>query len=194
MDVPVYAIGYRTEELLGNQENTDVAIFTASLMGEDDFGYKSQVYDLFDLDDDATGAAILAANKKPECISLEGEGITVSMSSDNKYLYLPVSKMFTDAEKTKNVSAVRITYVNNSDKPKTLPSLYVKGAEYSSTSADRMTYIQPGETLTFTYVLDSVAKNDGFFNVATEFALTMRSGSIDVTILDIDVVNRPFDH
>lgn len=193
VDVPVYAIGYRTEELLGFQENTDVAIFTASLMSDEEFGYKSQSYELFDLDDEATGNAILAANKKPEFISLDGEGVTVSLSSDNRYLYLPVDKMITDDENTKNVSAVRITYRNNSDKAKTLPSFFVMGDGYSSTSVDRITYINPGETMTFTYVLESGAKNDGYFNAATEMALTMRSGSIDITILDIEVVNRPFD-
>jgi len=193
IDVPVYAIGYRTEELTGSQENTDIAIFTASLMGEDDFGYRSTVYDLCDLDDKKTEDAILALNKNPDKISFDGEGISVSLNSDNKYLYLPLDCGDYSPEDTMNVSAVRITFTNNSDVPRYLPSLGVLGDSTSSTSSERITYVAPGETRVYTYVIDSNMKNDGMFNSANQLVLTMRTGYIDLTITDIELVNRPFN-
>ena len=175
------------------QDNTDVARFTASLMGEEDFGYVSSLYELCDLDAKKTEDALLSLNSKPEYISLDGEGIKVSFSSDNKYLYLPMDcGEYTDVE-TKNVAAIRITYTNNSAEHKYLPALAVRGDTVSSTSSERISYIAPGETRTYTYVFDSGVKNNGVFNSADELVLTMRTGSVDLTITDITIVNRPFN-
>lgn len=42
--VPVFAIGYGTEALATTQQNTDLAIFTASVLGETSFGQRDTVY------------------------------------------------------------------------------------------------------------------------------------------------------
>ncbi len=193
VDVPVYAVGYRTEELARVQENTDIAIFTASLMGEEDFGAKSTVYDLFDLDDMATETAMLALNNENKAISTAGDGIRVAFGGDFKNLFLPVDKFVPADEDTMNVGAVRVTYTNKSSSPKMIPMLSVKCDNGSFVAGERITYIAPGETRVYTYCLDVNAKIDGSFNSAYEFILSMRSGSADLVISDIDVVNRPFN-
>ncbi|MBE6708252.1 MAG: hypothetical protein E7578_03295 [Ruminococcaceae bacterium] len=201
VDVPVYAVGYNTESLVRTQDNTDIAIFIASLMygdefgymGENQFGYRSDVYNFLDLDDSDTEEAIKTLNKNSSAISYDDDGITVQFSSDFRYLYLPIEDAMPKDEDTMNVAAVRVTYTNKSSKAVYLPALTVRGDDCSSTVGERITYIRPGETMTYTYVLDSNMKNDGLFNSANEMILAVRSGSCDLAITDIDVVNRPFN-
>ncbi len=193
VDVPVYAVGYRTEELVRLQENTDIAIFVAELMGEENFGSdSSDVYTLFDMTDKATTDAILALNENNEGITVTDNGIRVQYSNSLKNVYLPLDKVASEPDKTQNVSAIRITFTNMASTPKTLPLLAIKSDIGSSTVGERITYVQPGETFEYTYVLESQIKNDGLFNSTYEMILSLRGSSADFAISGISVVNRPF--
>lgn len=198
VDVPVYAVGYGTEALAGNQENTDIAIFLAGLMGEENFGQKSETYELFDVSDKANIDAIAARNDCADALTLTGNGLLVNYGKGDgfvDYVYVPADLFELPEEEYETVTAFRVTMTNMSDSSKRLPTCGVtmeSGNIYSA--GDRITYIAPGETITYTYNLPSGFRYGGSLAKVQEFVIYGLAGyTADILISDVTAVSRPLD-
>ena len=145
INVPVYALGYGIEALEGIKENTDIAGFVASVLGEEDFEQESVVTQLYD--------------------SKEGGVITLSFDETSSNVELLTSAEFLTDESLKdafhtqlisvqNARALHVTVRNTGEEKVTLPALKIYttgGALYEAIS--QYAYIEGGETLDLTYVL-----------------------------------------
>ena len=134
INVPVYAAGYKTEELGGIMENTDIGNFVASLLGEDDFGQKSKVKSLYN------------AKKM--------KGMKMAFDIDTSSKELLTEELKEDMQKVKNARAIHVTIRNLGEKKVSLPALKLSGnvpKVYEAISQGD--YIETGETLQLTYVL-----------------------------------------
>lgn len=198
VDVPVYAVGYGVEALAGNQENTDVAIFLAELMGEDNFGQRSEIYELFDVTDKDNVDAVIARNDCADAVTLTNNGLLVNYGKGEGMImnmYVPKDVFELPAEEYDTVTAFRVTMTNMSDSGKRLPSCGVKTADGNLyTAGERITYIDPGETITYTYNLDARFRHTGSLAEVEEFVLyTIAGYTADILISDITAVSRPLD-
>lgn len=192
VDVPVYAVGYGTEVLLGNNENTDIANLVASLMGEDNFGQTSEVVPLFDLTDKDFTDALLELNENNEAIHIRDDGVLVNYNNGIQKMYLPTDKLALDASEYKNVAAVRVTYTNMGDKAKLIPFFGIRAEDgVLHSTGERITNSVPGETITYTYVLPTASRNSDIVPTAQEILIYSYAGvKTDVLITDISAVMR----
>ncbi|MBQ7826749.1 MAG: alkaline phosphatase [Clostridia bacterium] len=198
VDVPVYAVGYGTEALAGNQENTDVAIFLAGLMGEENFGQRSETYELFDVTDSDNVSAIIARNDCADAVTVAGGGLLVNYGKGEgkvTNMYVPKDVFELPTEEYDTITAFRVTMTNKSDDIKRLPSCGVKMEDGSLYNAgERITYIKPGETITYTYNLDARFRHTGSLAKVEEFVIYSTAGyTADILISDITAVSRPLD-
>ena len=132
IQVPVYAIGYGVENLGGIKENTDVAKFVASLLGEDEFGQKSDVYTLVE---------------KGE------EPIKVSFDENQECWELPRDLFLRDLLSVKNSRAMHIRVKNTGNKEVHLPALLIEGNRIDTCVAPQRDFLDGGEEIILTYVL-----------------------------------------
>lgn len=192
VDVPVYAIGYGTEAVLGCNENTDISNLVASLMDEENFGQTSEVVPLFDLTDKDFTDALLELNDNSEALHIRDDGILVNYNNGIQKMYLPTDKLALDPSEYKDITAVRITYTNMGEKAKTLPFFGIKTEDDKFHYAgERLTYIQPGDTMTYTYVVPTDSRLSDIVQNAKQILVYANAGlKTDMLISDISVVLR----
>lgn len=164
IQVPVYAIGYGVEQLSGIKENVDVAKFVASLMGENDFGQKSEVY--------------------PLILKEGGEQITVSFDQTNVKWELPKEQFLRQLSSIKNARAIHINVKNTSDDKVHLPVLVLKGSGIDAIVAPQVDYLEAEEEMMLTYVLPNECWKDYAMGTITELSLAYES-SLETTWKDI---------
>ena len=152
IQVPVYAIGYGVEKLSGIRENTDIAAFVASLMGEDEFGEKSKTYSLFSKE--------------------EGEQLTIDIDETNYRWDLPKDMLLEELATAKNVRAVHINTKNVSGGEVHLPALMIRGESIDISVAPQVDYLEAGEEMMLTYVLPKTCWKDNAFASITEMSLS----------------------
>lgn len=133
IQVPVYAIGHGVEQLGGIKENVDVARFVASLMGENDFGQKSEVY--------------------PLILGEEGEEITITFDETNERWDLPREQFRRELSSVKNARAIHIKTKNVGTEKVHLPVLVLKGTGIETYVAPQVDYLDAEEEMILTYVL-----------------------------------------
>lgn len=142
INVPVYALGYGIEELEGIKENTDIAGFVASILGEDDFETDSAVTNLYD--GQAQGALKLSFDEATQGVELLNDELSAKLDA------------------VQNARALHMTVSNTGEEVVTLPALKLHTAEGLTYDAiPQYAYIQPGETLELTYVLPVELWQDG---------------------------------
>lgn len=187
-NVPVYALGYGVEEINKTNENIDLPIFVASLMGEDSFGYKSTNYELISSDD---YNAIVENN--PGFSAVNDDGLTVSFGENGSELDVPVTLFDPTREEMKNVRAVHIEYTNTSDKYIVVPAMYVGSAIVDP----HLEYLNPGETQVVSYILPAAGWNDYIFADVNEFGLFIAEplfsfdpNENEMLITDISITTR----
>ncbi len=154
INVPVYALGYGIEELDVIKENTDIAGFVASILGEEDFAEKkSVVTNLYD--GQSQGALEFSFDASNTSVELFGDDLAGAISS------------------LQNVRAIHMTVSNKGAEKVTLPALKIQMADGAIYEAiPQYAYIDAGETLELTYVLPmELWETDAFANV-TDIYLT----------------------
>lgn len=178
INVPVYAAGYGTEELLeGYNENIDIAKFVAKLLGEENFGAeRSQISTLME------------------------EGMDITFSSDNKEYTVDMQKFTAEAMESENPRAIHFTVRNTSKKVASMP--YVQflyegpdvrdGETYYGDCQDD--YLAAGAEMDVTIFLPSVVW-DETLSAITELKL-MYEGTDEVTLSfsDFQITNRGLDN
>ena len=140
IQVPVYAIGYGVEALSGIHENVDVASFIASLMGESNFGQKSEVY--------------------PLILKNEGEHLTATFDEKSNRWNLPMDQFLRDLSSVKNGRAIHILTKNTSAEKVHLPVLVISWNGSEAFIAPQVDYMNAGEEMMLTYVLTNECWND----------------------------------
>ena len=142
INVPVYALGHGIETLGETTENTDIAGFVASLLGEEEFGEESVVTNISD----------------------GTETITLTFDENGKCQEIWTEELATKIELAKNVRALHLTVCNVGDERVTLPALKIQIADGTSYDAiPQYAYIDKGETLRLTYVLPVELWQDSIF-------------------------------
>ena len=189
-NVPVYAVGCGVEAINKTNENVDLSIFVASLLGENNFGYKSTNYNLVDKTDAEDMNAIAQENS---FVEVTESGLEISFDANNTEMAIPVETFNTDRDDIKNVRAIHIEFTNLGDKYCVLPSLYADGG-----FADpHLEYLNPGESQTVSYILPSHIWDDYAFADLSEFGLFIAEPFFDfdpdenyILMGDITVTNR----
>lgn len=161
-NVPVYAVGYGVEALNGTNENVDLPIFIASLMGEDNFGYKSTSVDLID----SNGFSTVVENNPSNSV-LTDDGIEISFGHKGSEFAIPVEAFNASRDKIKNVRAIHIEFTNLSDNYMVVPAMYVGSALIDP----HLEYLNPGEKQIVSYILPIEGWNDYIFADIDEFGL-----------------------
>ncbi len=188
--VPVYAVGYGTEALATVQENTDLAIFTASLLGEDAFGQQSTAQVLFDGSKRDNVVALQELNK-PEggegFVTAGNKAARVAFSSQEPSLVFSASP----CAEGLYPKAVRLRVKNNSETSLEPPSMLLDIGAYAIMPTAATEGMKPGETGDFVYIL---AHNDqeGAAAALKQISLMVfAKESLPVEILSLELICRP---
>jgi len=168
--VPVLAAGYRTEELSGTHENTDIGIFVASLLGEKEFGAKS-----------TTKVAVDYSKEKGEVVTLRGV--------DNNYK-LPMEELQKVAEDMKAVKVLHVTLENNTEEVQRLPQLQFKYKMKEYTVKPQKGYIKPGETIQVDYPLPEKTWGKKLLSTISDPILMVEQESASYLLKDIKITSR----
>jgi len=151
IQVPVYAIGYGVENLGGIKENTDVAKFVASLLGEDEFGQKSDVYTL---------------------VEKEENPIKVSFGEKHERWEFPKDLFLKDLLAVKNSRAIHIRVKNPENTEIHLPALVIKGNGIDAFVAPQRDFLDGGEGIILTYVLPNECWENNVLGRVKEISLS----------------------
>lgn len=185
--VPVYALGAGVEEdLSGILENTDIAAYVASLLGEDDFGKKSVHHTLID---ETNKSVITDANSFAEATE---NGIKVTYDSQNCDLVIPLDKLTDVTADITNMRVVHIEMTNVGDTRVQVPTFTIEETEDSIPHHE---YISPGESVTMAYVIHHALWADDMIKDFTVFSLGYGNGvSAELEIGNIYITDRPVEY
>ncbi|MBQ3183249.1 MAG: alkaline phosphatase [Clostridia bacterium] len=189
--VPVYALGAGVEEGLdGILENTDIAAYVASLLGEEDFGKKSVHHTLID---ETNKSLLVEANSFAETTE---NGIKVTYDTENKDLMIPLEKLTDITADIKNIRAVHIEITNTGDTRVPVPILTVETVDGGTEDAiPHHEYISPGESVTMAFIIHHAFWADNMLDEFNAFYLGYGSGvSAEFEIGNIYVTDRPVEH
>ncbi len=165
--VPVLAAGYRTEELKGTHENTDIGIFVASLLGEEEFGEKSET-------------TVLLENKKEVEITLK----------DKKAYELPMKELAEGAKELKSIKVLHVTLENKTEEVLPLPSLEFTYRKKAYVVEAQKGYIQPGETIQIDYPMPESVLNRKLMSNISDVQLSIETGTATYSLKNIGVTSR----
>ncbi|MBE6685692.1 MAG: hypothetical protein E7591_00480 [Ruminococcaceae bacterium] len=154
--VPVYAVGYGVEKLNRLNENVDLAIFVAELLGEDDFGTKSVNKNLI-VGDNADDISVIA--KENEFSEATDDGLLFTFDGNTCELTIPAEAFNTDPADIKNSRAIHVEITNAGDDYLTVPSLFLYGSLFAPT----VEFIKAGDTVTVSYIISTGYWEDNFF-------------------------------
>ena len=126
--VPVYAAGWRTEELANTNDNVDVGMFVASLLGVEEFGEKSTLETL-----------------------VEGE-VVLTYDAEKQTLVLPMEAFSEKLKAAENPRVLYVTVKNPGDSIAVLPDLILR-TPLEEIVEPQVDYIGGGETMLVSYVL-----------------------------------------
>ena len=161
--VPIYAMGYRTEELTGNHENTDIGIFVASLLGEEEWGTKSTTQ-------------VVVEYSKDEVIKGTYE--------------LPMKDLEEGTKELKGIKVLHVTLENKSDETLCLPMLQFKYKGEQYTVEPQKSYIEPGEMIQVDYPMPEKAWDRKMISKISDVVLVTETESANYLLKDIRVTSR----
>ncbi len=185
--VPVYALGAGVEEdLTGILENVDIAAYVASLLGEEDFGKKSEHHTFID---ETNKSVITDANDF--AVATEN-GIKVTYDSKNNDLIIPLDKLTDVTADIKNMRAIHIEITNTGDTRVPVPTFTIEETEDCIPHHE---YISPGETVTMAYTVHHGLWSDDLIKDFTVFSLGYGTGtSAELEIGNIYITDRPLEY
>ncbi len=126
--MPVFAAGWRTDELAVTNDNVDVAMLVASLLGVEEFGEESTM-----------------------CMLMEGE-ISFAHDAQKQRMNIPLGDLSDKLAAVENPRALYITVENSGDSKAKLPDLSVRNP-METVVEPQVDYIDAGETKVVCYVL-----------------------------------------
>lgn len=185
--VPVYALGAGVEEGLdGILENTDVAAYVASVLGDDDFGKKSTHRELIN---ETNKSVLTEAN---DFAVATDNGIKVSYNSENNDLIIPLDKLTDITANIKNMRAVHIEITNTGDTRVLAPTFTIEETEDCIPHHE---YLSPGESVTMTYIIHHGLWEDNLINDMSVFSLGYGTGvTAEFEIGNIYVTDRTVEY
>ncbi len=189
--VPVYALGAGVEESLnGIIENTDIAAFVASLLGEDDFGKKSVHHTLID----ETNKTVVTENNGFATVT--ENGINVIFDSNNMDLRIPLTELSDITANIKNIRAVHVELANTGDKRVQVPTLTIETVDEATEDAiPHHEYISPGESITMAYIIHHAFWADDMIDEFSAICLGYGNGvSAEFEIGNIYITDRPVEY
>lgn len=147
--VPVFAAGYRTEELSGVHENTDIGIFVASLLGEEEFGHTSTTHTLLDTNEKEDVKVLLDANPS----AAEGKDTVIATFDETHTEFVvPIDKCTELQETVEYLRVFHMTVTNTSNVRLPLPTMNFEHMRKAYSVKPQDDYIEPGETVELSYV------------------------------------------
>lgn len=146
--VPLFAVGYGVEIFNKANENTDVAVFIAGLLGEEEFGYKGSLYDL---------------QKTKKKVSFDGEDSTYVVSVD-------VDKLKLNQEE--KIRCLHVNMENLTNREQVIPVLRIicAGEEYEV--KPQIDYMGGKESFIVTYNFPEACWLNQTLEDITEFVFT----------------------
>ena len=164
--VPLYAVGYNTQTLVGLQENTDVAIFLASLMGEEEFGQKSTI------------------------LSKDNDEIQVTFSKEQS-AYVMDEKYMPSVDKSMGiVTMFHITMENPGDTPSALPELVFGVGKRTYEAVPQVHYLDAGEKMVVSYTVPYELRAYRQYSKVQSVYLALEEDA-RMVISDIQITTRP---
>ena len=161
--VPIYAMGYRTEELAGTHENTDVGIFVASLLGEEEWGTKSTTQ-------------VVKEYSKDEVIKETYE--------------LPMKDLEEGTKELKGIKVLHVTLENKSDETLRLPVLQFTYKREQYMVEPQKSYIEPGETIQVAYPMPEKVWDRKMISNISDVVLVTEGENANYLLKDIQVTSR----
>lgn len=161
--VPIFAAGYRTEELRDTHENTDIGIFVASLLGEEEFGAKS------------TSETVVNYDKEE-----------VVKGTYN----LPMTKIEEGTKDLKGVKILSATLQNTSEERLRLPVLQFTYKRAIYTIEPQKSYINPGETILVNYPMPENAWDRKIMSNISDVSLSVEDETAEFILKNIQVTSR----
>ena len=152
--VPVYALGYDTENLEAIKDNTEIPKFIASLMGEDDFGQEDifNVYDILDGDQKDHRKVMLKQNDN---VSKGKNYVKIVFDDKNSEIVIPIEQLNADLDNVKSARTLSLVLKNRGEENVTAPVIkYTTDDGQNGSLYDLTISIEPGETKQITYVLN----------------------------------------
>lgn len=165
--VPVRAIGYRTEELAGHNENAEVGRFVGSLLGNNDFGFASTR--LLVEDFDGGTEYTFTPNDPAMTIGIGDLDVPLNAAKDDR---------------VKNPRVLYLTVTNKGDTYSYAPLLYIQDNRNDYFITSQIPYIEAGQTVTLTYNIPSDFYNSGMKSIIemyfcfSDFAYDIRGTSV----------------
>lgn len=159
--VPVLAAGYGTESLYGIQENVDIGMFVASLLGEEEFGHKSTRH--------------LVLDKKE--------------STDGTFT-IPLDKLEKTFEEIKNARVLHVTIENEGEELAALPELQLTHNEREYIVEPQIDYLDEGETIIASYVLPAACWKANQLRKVTEMVLTTNDVKSELAFSEFYMTER----
>ena len=177
--VPVYAVGCGVEALKGVKENVDLAIFVAGLLGEDDFGTRSEYKNLIENTNAENKASLVNEN---DFATATDDGIVVIFDGTNTEFTVPSSVYNTPVDEITNARVIHTEITNIGDNYLTVPVLDIDGWNIIPDTE----FIKPGMTVTVSYILiPDLWENNAF--AVDHFKFTQRDQifSFDPTVAEM---------
>lgn len=178
--VPVYAVGYGVEALDRVNENVDLPIFVAGLMGEEEFGTESEYKLIADNTNADNQSALIAENNSS--VSTD-EGIITVFDGTNTYFKISASSYVTPANEIVNARVIHTEMTNVGDNYLVVPVLEIDGW----TIIPDTEFIKAGDTVTVSYILIPDLWDDNEFASLESFSLCQRAPifNYDPTVAEI---------
>lgn len=164
--VPVYAAGYGTEALSNINENVDLGILVASLMGEVDFGLSSTIHNLKDTMEET------------------------AFNADKSGFVVPLTDIAEACSNIQYARAIHVTVKNAGEKVATLPILKftLAGTEYSV--EPQRDSLAVDETITLSYVLPVEAWEAGKLKEIEEFIFSVEGSEVALEFSNMCLTER----
>lgn len=191
--VPVFAAGYGTDALTGIQENTDIAIFVAGLLGEDEFGVQSTTHTLIDTGKNADVKMLQKANPtadESEFLSKGKDTVVIAFDEKDTEFALPLEGLSEVAKDEERLKTIHMTVTNQTDQVMQLPEMKYVFLGQENTVKPQKEYIEPGETLVLSYVFPTECWRVNFFEKLTDVVFTVNGAEAELEISDICITTR----
>lgn len=161
--VPIFAMGYRTEELAGTHENTEVGAFVASLLGEEEFGAKSTTQ-------------VVKEYSQEEVVKGTYE--------------LPMKELEEGTKELKGVKVLHVTLENKTEETLRLPELQFTYKRERYTVEPQKSYIEAGETIQVDYPMPEKTWDRKLMSNISEVVLSVEEDAASFLIQNIQVTSR----
>lgn len=164
--VPLLAVGYGTEALMGLKENTDVSIFLAAALGETEFGQTSTL------------------------VSKTNKAAKVTFSEANPTYVIPSQNIPELTDDKKLVTMFHITMENKGDEVAALPEIVFTVGKRTYEVKAQVNYIDAESKMIVSYTVPFELRTVKQFDKVEQISFLLKEDS-QLTISDIQITTRP---